>query len=112
MFRASSRHLPADQGCSSGIYQMQTVTWWPTPERSLSDWLTCTTRPLVVESLAAGWVLELVHRYPTAQLLADASAPDLAAIPYLPHKHITALLEQARSSIASLRGDTIEELIR
>ena len=67
---------------------------------------------LLVKDLSAVWVLELSHRYPTAQLLAGASNDDLAAIPYLPEKHIARLLELARSSIASLSDTTSEELIR
>jgi hypothetical protein len=67
---------------------------------------------LLVKDLSTGWVLELVHRYPTAALLAAANEPELDNITYLPHKHITALLEHARSSIASLQGPTIEELVR
>ena len=43
---------------------------------------------LLVKDLAAGWVLELVHRYPTAPLLAAGHRqPTSAAIPYLPDKH-------------------------
>jgi transposase len=67
---------------------------------------------LLVEDLSLGWVLELVHRYPTAARLASASHDDLAGIPYLPDRQIAPLLEQARSSIASLAGPTIEELVR
>jgi len=67
---------------------------------------------LLTKDLAAGWVLELVHRYPTAPLLAAASAADLAAIPYLPEQHRAALLEHARHSIGSLRGAVAEELVR
>jgi transposase len=67
---------------------------------------------LLVNDLAAGWVLELIHRYPTAALLAGASATDLANVPYLPDKQIEPLLDQARASIASLTGPTIEELVR
>jgi transposase len=67
---------------------------------------------LIIKDISKGWVLELVHRYPTAQLLAQAADQDLADISYLPDKHITKLLEQARSSIASLSGSTIEELVR
>src|SRR5262245_7658212 len=40
---------------------------------------------LVAKDLSAGWVLELVHRYPTAPLLALAGPADLEAIAYLPH---------------------------
>jgi transposase len=67
---------------------------------------------LLVKDLAAGWVLELVHRYPTARLLAAATPADLATIPYLPDKHVTPLVEQARSSIASLDGAAAAELVR
>jgi transposase len=67
---------------------------------------------LLVKDLSLGWVLELVHRYPTAALLATASDDDLAGIPYLPDRQVAPLLEQARSSIASLSGPTIEELVR
>jgi hypothetical protein len=67
---------------------------------------------LLVKDLATGWVLEMVHRYPTAQLLARAAAGDLEDIPYLPHQHIEALLEHARTSIASLAEPAVIELVR
>lgn len=67
---------------------------------------------LLVKDIALGWVLELVHRYPTAQALAGASDDDLAAIPYLPDQHAAPLPQLARSSIASLGGATAEELVR
>ena len=67
---------------------------------------------LLVKDVSRGWVLELVHRYPTAPLLADATANDLAAIPYLPDQQIEPLLSHARSSIASLAGPTMVELVR
>jgi transposase len=67
---------------------------------------------LLIKDIAAGWVLELVHRYPTAQLLAAATPQELGTIPYLPDKHIDALLEHARSSIASQSGPAVEELVR
>jgi transposase len=67
---------------------------------------------LLAHDLTQGWVLERVHRYPTAALLAAATDADLAAIPYLPDQHITPLLEQARASIASLTGPSTEELVR
>jgi hypothetical protein len=34
--------------------------------------LTCPELALLTQDVAAGWVLELVHRYPTAPLLAAA----------------------------------------
>jgi transposase len=67
---------------------------------------------LRVEDLSAGWVLELVHRYPTASLLARATPADLGAIRYLPEAHIEPLLTDARASIGSLSGSTAEELVR
>ena len=67
---------------------------------------------LLVKDLSLGWVLELVHRYPTAPLLAAAAPTQLAPIPYLPDQRIDALLEHARSSIASLHGSAVEVLVR
>jgi hypothetical protein len=67
---------------------------------------------LLVKNIAVGWVLELLHRYPSAPLLAAASGADLESIPYLPHRHIDALLQQARASIASLTDATVAELVR
>lgn len=67
---------------------------------------------LLVNDIATGWVLELCFRYPTAKQLATASADHLGHIPYLPHKLIEPLLEQARTSIASLHDDSVAELVR
>jgi transposase len=67
---------------------------------------------LLVKDVSTGWVLELMHRYPTAQLLAQASVTDLENIPYLAHAQIPALLEQARTSVASLQGPSSAELVR
>jgi hypothetical protein len=67
---------------------------------------------LLVNDIATGWVLELCFRYPTAKQLATASAADLDQTPYLPHKFIEPLLEQARTSIASLHDDAVAELVR
>jgi transposase len=67
---------------------------------------------LIVKDISVGWVLELVHRYPTAQRLAGATAEDLAAIAYLPERHIDRLLQLARTSVASLADTTSEELLR
>jgi transposase len=67
---------------------------------------------LLVKDLTAGWVLELVHRYPTAPRLAQASVSDLEAIPYLPPARGAAVLEAARASIGALAGDLAEQLVR
>ena len=67
---------------------------------------------LLTKDIAVGWVLELVHRYPTAARLAVATSQDLSNIPYVPERQVTPLLEQARSSIASLGGAAVAELVR
>jgi transposase len=67
---------------------------------------------LLVKDIAQGWVLELLHRYPSAAMLASASGDDLAAIGYLPAGQIGPLLEHARSSVASLTGSAAAELVR
>lgn len=67
---------------------------------------------LLVKDITLGWVLELCSRYPTAKLLAKASADDIGQIPYLPDKQINPLLEHARTSIASLDDDIVAELVR
>lgn len=67
---------------------------------------------LLVKDISLGWILELCYRYPTAKLLARASADDLGAIPYLPHEHIDGLLAHARTSVASLDQDAVAELVR
>jgi transposase len=67
---------------------------------------------LLVKDVSQGWVLELLHRYPTAALLAPASEDDLSSIPYLPNRSVKAVLEHARSSVASLTGATAEDLVR
>jgi len=67
---------------------------------------------LVVADISAGWVLELLDRYPTAAKLARARRSALERIPYLPDQHIPHLLESARISVASLSGPVAEELVR
>jgi transposase len=67
---------------------------------------------LVTKDITAGWVLELLHRYPTAQRIAAASDGDLASVPYLPHARIAELFTHARTSVASLSGAAAEDLVR
>jgi hypothetical protein len=50
---------------------------------------------LLTRDLAAGWVLELVQRYPSAACLAQATAMNLADVPYLPDAQVRPLLEAA-----------------
>ena len=67
---------------------------------------------LLTKDVAAGWVLELVHRFPTARRLAAATPDQLQDIPYLAHDRIDTLLTHARTSVASLHDAALQELIR
>lgn len=67
---------------------------------------------LVTKDISVGWCRELLHRYPTARLLARATAADLQSIPYLPHARIADLLARARDSVGALDGSVMEELVR
>jgi transposase len=67
---------------------------------------------VLVKDITTGWVLELLTRYPTARLLAPATAAELQAIAYLPHERVDALLAQARDSVGSLSGSVAEDLVR
>ena len=67
---------------------------------------------VLVKDISTGWVLELLHRYPTAPLLAQVTVDDLQAVPYLPHERIAELLARAQDSVGSLAGAAAEELVR
>ncbi len=67
---------------------------------------------LLVKDITAGWVLELLTRYPTAADLATATAADLHAVAYLPAGQVEPLLARARDSVASVAGATAEHLVR
>jgi hypothetical protein len=67
---------------------------------------------VLVKDISTGWVLELLTRYPTARLLAQAAESDVQAIPYLPHGRVDELLAAARDSIGSLSGAVAEDLVR
>jgi transposase len=66
----------------------------------------------LTDDIAAGWVLRLLQMYPTAERVGAARLASLEKIPYLPHKHAEALHEAAQQSVASLRGDLAEALVR
>ena len=67
---------------------------------------------VLVKDITTGWILELLTRYPTAKLLATATADDLHAIPYLPHDRVDELLARARDSVGSLAGGVADDLVR
>jgi hypothetical protein len=74
--------------------------------RALSELATLT------EDFTAGWVLQLLDRYPTAERVAGARLQSLKKISYLSPE----LAEQGqlapRQSVASVRGDVAEALVR
>jgi transposase len=67
---------------------------------------------MLVQDISAGWVLELLTRYPTARLLAQAGEAELQAIPYLPHGRVGDLLARARDSVGSLGDAVAADLVR
>jgi transposase len=67
---------------------------------------------MLVTDISAGWVLELLTRYPTARLLAQAGEAELQAVPYLPHGRVGDLLARARDSVGCLQDAVAADLIR
>jgi transposase len=66
----------------------------------------------IAPDIGAGWVLELLGKYPTAERVAGAHLTTLAKIPYLSHDQAKALHLAAKESVASLRGPVAEALVR
>jgi transposase len=113
---AAERPVPVSlRGLRQVAARLQAVVRQRTRLRNQFHQLLALTFPelaLRTKDLTAGWVLELVYRYPTAAQLAAATPADLAAVPYLPAAHVAPLLADARTSVASLAGATAEELVR
>jgi transposase len=66
---------------------------------------------LLAADLQAGWVLELLGRYPTAGQIARARLASLTAIPFLTEYKASSLQELARTSVASFHGETAASLV-
>jgi transposase len=66
----------------------------------------------LTHDLAAGWVLRLLDKYPSAERIAQAHRASLEKIPHLPHDQVPALQQAAQHSVASLRGVVVEMLVR
>ena len=66
----------------------------------------------LADDIAAGWVLHLLKKYPTAERIAGAHVTSLAKIPHLSLDTARAVQSAARESVATLRGTVAEELIR
>ena len=66
----------------------------------------------LTDDISAGWVLQLLDQYPTAERIAQAHLASLEKIPYLPADKAELLHQAAQQSVASLRGPVAETLVR
>jgi transposase len=66
----------------------------------------------LTDDIAVGWVLRLLDLYPTAERVAGAHLASLEKIPYLVGEQAQAIHQAAKQSVASLRGEIAEVLIR
>jgi transposase len=66
----------------------------------------------LTEDIAASWTLHLLDKYPSAERIAQARLYSLQKIPYLSPELAEQVQLAAQQSVASLRGDVAEALIR
>ena len=66
----------------------------------------------LTDDIAAAWVLHLLEKYPTAERIAQARLQTLQTIPYLAPELAQQVHVVAQQSVASLRGNVAETLIR
>ena len=66
----------------------------------------------LTQDIAVGWVLRLLETYPTAERIAEAHLTSLEKIPFLPTAKVEALHQAAGQSVATLRGQVAETLVR
>lgn len=66
----------------------------------------------LVSDISAGWVLELLSQYPTAERVAAARLGSLEKIPHLKTDKAQQIHAAAKQSVGSFRGEVAEELIR
>jgi len=66
----------------------------------------------LARNIAAEWVLNLLHKYPTPERIAAAQLESLVQIPRITEERAQTLQTAARSSTGSLRGPVAEELVR
>jgi transposase len=65
----------------------------------------------LTDDIEAGWVLQLLRRYPTAERITVARLSSLEKIPHLSSEQAQALQQAASQSVASLRGPVAEALV-
>jgi transposase len=66
----------------------------------------------LTKDIAAGWVLQLLDKYPTAPRIAQARLSSLEKIPYLPQDKARAIHQAAQHSVGSLQGEVAQQLVR
>src|SRR5438128_9683122 len=66
----------------------------------------------LTDDLASRWVLHLLDHYPSAERIAQARLHSLQKTPYLSPELAEQVQLAAQQSVASLRGQVAEELIR
>jgi len=66
----------------------------------------------LTQDIAAGWVLHLLDKYPTASRIAQARLRSLENIPYFPQDKARAIHDAAQRSVGTLQGDLVEPLVR
>jgi transposase len=64
------------------------------------------------DDIAAGWVLRLLEKYPTAERIAGAHTASLEKIPHLTSEKALTLRKAAKESVALLSGELVEALVR
>lgn len=65
-----------------------------------------------INDIAVLWLLTLLQRFPSPQALAAASASELKRVPRLNLKRAQQLQAAAKTSVGSLRGDVVDDLVR
>jgi transposase len=65
----------------------------------------------LTDDIAAGWVLSLLEKYPTAERIAATHLASLEKIPYLSSEKAQEVQKAAKQSVASLRGPVAEALV-
>ena len=65
----------------------------------------------LTHNIAADWVLNLLHQYPTPERIAAAQVKSLVKIPHVTQERALELQAAARQSTGSLRGPLAEKLV-
>ncbi len=64
----------------------------------------------IITDLSAGWVLQLLEKYPTNQRIAAARLSSLEKVPFIPDGMAEKLQKAAKTSVGTLDGDVAEAL--